>query len=219
MADHKLVLYGSHVSTCTNSVKAFFRANKIDYEFKSVNIFAGENKTEEYTKLNPQQKVPVLVDGDLVLRESLVFLRYIANSRQGIADHWYPKDPKKRALVDLGIEYWAQNSGRFFAIAGHQFGSKTHATKEDAIAAVNAAITEFENMFLKSHKFVAGDQPSIADLHFVYYLQGQSFFTGHKYDDHKRLLQYYDDIYACEPALKEQVEEYQNNVKLAFPSK
>jgi len=218
MSEHKLVLHGSHLSTCTNAAKAFFRATKIPYDFKNVNIFAGEQKTEEYAKLNPFQKVPVLVDGDLILRESMVFCRYIANTRH-VDDHWYPKDPKARYNVDLGLEFWSQNSSRFFAVAGQQFGHKTYATKEDATEAVNGAIRDLENHFLKHHKFVGGEQPSLADLPFLYYLQGQSIFTGLKYDEHKRLNQWFEDLFHTVPALKEQVTEYQDFAKQQFGDK
>jgi len=218
MSENKLVLYGSHLSTCTNSVKAFFRAAKIPYEFKDINFNTGDHKTEAFTKLNPFQKVPVLVDGNLVLRESMVFCRYVANSRQ-VADHWYPKDPKHRVFVDLGLEFWSQNSNRFFAVASHSFGNKTYATKDEAVEAVNGAIRDLETHFLKDHKFVGGDQPSLADLPFLYYLQGQTFFTGHKYDEHKRLNQWFEDLYHTVPALKEQVIEYQDLAKQVFGDK
>jgi glutathione S-transferase len=148
----------------------------------------------------------------------MVFSRYIANTRH-VPDNWYPKDAQKRAFVDLGLEFWSQNANRFFAIASQQFGNKTYATKDDAIAAVNGAIKDLETHFLTAHKFVGGDHPSLADLPFLYYLKGQTFFTGHKYDDHKRLNQWFEDLYAAEPALKEQVHEYEEKAKAAFPPK
>jgi glutathione S-transferase len=102
----KLTLYGSSFSGPSHSVEAFFKSCKIDYEFKEVNLSKGEQKSDDFTKLNPLQKVPVLVEGDFILRESMVLLRYIANTRN-VPDHWYPQDPKARALVDLGLEYWS----------------------------------------------------------------------------------------------------------------
>ncbi len=213
----KPTLYGSHISTCTNSVKAFLRVTGIQVEFKDVNIFAGETKTEEYKKLNPFGKVPVLVDDGLVLRESMVFCRYLANSRN-VADQWYPKDAKKRALVDLALEYWSQNTIKFFSIAGQSFG-KLDITKEQAKETVDAAIKEFEEVFLKNNKFAAGDKPTLADLPFLYYLLGQSYFTGCNYDEHKRLNQWISDLYIAEPKLKEQADEYQEKVKIAFAPK
>jgi glutathione S-transferase len=40
----------------------------VDFEPISVNLFAGEGSRPEFLKLNPAAKIPVLVDGDLVLR-------------------------------------------------------------------------------------------------------------------------------------------------------
>jgi len=216
MAD-KTILYGSKTSTCTNAVLAFLRISGIPYEFKEVNTFAGETKTEEYKKLNPFQKVPVLVDNGFVLRESMVFCRYLVNSRN-VAEQWYPKDPKKRALVDLGLEHWSQDTLKFFSIAYQAYG-RLDATQEQAKETVDIAIKEFEEVFLKNNKFVAGDQSTLSDLPYLYYLLGQSYFTGCNYDEHKRLNQWISDLYKAEPKLKEQATEYQELIKVTFPPK
>ena len=215
--NNKIILYGNHVSTCTNAVKAFLRITNIPYEFKNVDIFGGGNKTEEYKKLNPFGKVPVLVDKELTLRESMVFCRYLVNSRN-VGEQLYPKDAAKRALVDLGLEHWSQNTGRFFAIAAKAFG-KSDVSAEKAKESVDEAIKELEEVFLKNSKFVAGDQPTLADLPFLFYLLGQSYFTGCNYDEHKRLNQWIDDLYKAEPKLKEQADEYQELTKQAFGKK
>ena len=215
---NKPILYASHISTCSNSVKAFLRVTGIQVEFKDVNFFAGETKTEEYKKLNPFGKIPLLVDDGFVLRESMIICRYLANSRD-IPDQWYPKDAKKRALVDLGLEHWSQSVGRFFAIVSQAYGQAPELTKEQAKEKCDGAIKEFEEVFLKNNKFVAGDQPSLADLPYLYYLLGQSYYTGCNYDEHKRLNQWIDDLYTTEPKLKEQAIEFQEKHKAAFPPK
>jgi glutathione S-transferase len=53
--------------------------------------------------LNPNAKVPVLVDGDFVLWESRAINAYLASlkSERGL----YPEDPRKRAVVDQW-SYW-----------------------------------------------------------------------------------------------------------------
>ena len=111
-----------------------------------------ENKTEEYKKLNPFEKVPVLVDNGLVLRESMVFCRYLANSRN-VADQWYPKDTKKRALVDLGLEHWSQSTGRFFAIAAQAFGKTPELSQEQAKEKSDEAINPFTVILFLNSKF------------------------------------------------------------------
>ena len=50
----------------------------IDFEAVTVNLVAGENRSPAFLKLNPAGKLPVLVDGDLVLTESIAIVLYLA---------------------------------------------------------------------------------------------------------------------------------------------
>lgn len=50
----------------------------VDCEFVEVNLRAGEHLTPEFLRLNPAHKVPVLVDGDVVLTESAAIVMYLA---------------------------------------------------------------------------------------------------------------------------------------------
>ena len=129
-----------------------------------------------------------------------------------------PKMLQKRALIDLALEHWSQNSLKFFAIAAQSFG-RNDLTKEKAQETSDAAIKEFEEVFLNPNKFAAGDQPTLADLPYLFYLLGQTYLTGCNYDHHKRLNQWIDDLYKAEPKLKEQATEYQEVVKEAFSKK
>ena len=68
----------------------------LEYESKEVVLFKGEHRSEWFTKINPHQKVPVLEDGDLVLRESNAILAYLGD-RYGQA--LWPQDAGQRALA------------------------------------------------------------------------------------------------------------------------
>ncbi|CAK7347918.1 unnamed protein product [Dovyalis caffra] len=46
----------------------------LDYEYKAVNLAKGEQFSTEFEQLNPLQYVPVLVDGDVVVSDSLAIL-------------------------------------------------------------------------------------------------------------------------------------------------
>lgn len=50
----------------------------LDFEPVTVNLKAGEHRRAEFLKLNPAGKLPVLVDGDLVLTESVAIVLYLA---------------------------------------------------------------------------------------------------------------------------------------------
>ena len=49
----------------------------LDYEHLPIGPRTGETQTVEYTRLNPKQKVPYLVDGDVRLSESVAISRYL----------------------------------------------------------------------------------------------------------------------------------------------
>ena len=64
-------------------------------------ILKRDNMKPYYRKIHPDAKIPAIYDSknDIKLFESHAILRYIHESRD-VDDHWYPKDPLKRAFVD-----------------------------------------------------------------------------------------------------------------------
>ena len=50
----------------------------VDFEAITVNLLAGEHRSPAFLKINPAGKLPVLVDGDVVLTESVVIVLYLA---------------------------------------------------------------------------------------------------------------------------------------------
>lgn len=49
-----------------------------DFETVNVSLIKGEHRSPEFLKINPAGKLPVLVDGDLVLTESIAIVLYLA---------------------------------------------------------------------------------------------------------------------------------------------
>jgi glutathione S-transferase len=67
------------------------------YERRLVDLAKGEQETPEFTRLNPNQRVPVLTDDGFALWESNAILQYLAAKvpESGLL----PADPRQRALV------------------------------------------------------------------------------------------------------------------------
>ena len=51
--------------------------------------------------------MPFIKHGDFVLSESNAILKYFCEYYTSVPEHWYPKDPAKRAVVDKYLE-WGQ---------------------------------------------------------------------------------------------------------------
>ena len=104
-----MFVYGSYLSQPTRFVVWTAALLGKQFEFKRVDAGAGEHRTPEFLKLNPNAVFPVLVDksSDLVLYESNAIARYLCGDSSSL----YPKDPKTRALVDQWLE-WKHGSLR-----------------------------------------------------------------------------------------------------------
>jgi len=71
-------LYTFHLSTNGRKVHMALEEAKAAYEISPVNLMKGEQKNPDYLKLNPNGKVPTLVDDGLVMWESVAILLYLA---------------------------------------------------------------------------------------------------------------------------------------------
>ena len=96
-------LYNANFSPNALRVRAVAHELGIDLEIMEVDIRSGDNRTDEYLTMNPNAKVPVLVDGDFVLWESRAINSYLASMKP---EHGlYPDGAKAQALVDQW-SYW-----------------------------------------------------------------------------------------------------------------
>lgn len=69
----------------------------IELELIPVNLPGGGHMTPEFIKLNPNHKIPTLVDGDFSLWESGAIMLYLA--QQAPASKLIPDDPKLKAQM------------------------------------------------------------------------------------------------------------------------
>jgi glutathione S-transferase len=72
----------------------------LDHKLITVDLPNGEQKSDEFLALNPFGVVPVLVDGEVVLRESTAILTYLART---YGPQWYPIEPAALAEVQTWL--------------------------------------------------------------------------------------------------------------------
>lgn len=95
-------IYGTPASPPSRLVVGLAKYLEVEHEYITVDLRNGEQLGEAYAKLNPNKKVPTLVQGDFVLSESYAIARYLAaTSTSEKAEKLYPKDAQRRALIDM----------------------------------------------------------------------------------------------------------------------
>jgi glutathione S-transferase len=122
--------------------------------------------TEAFAAMNPNRRVPVLQDGDLVLWESHAILRYIC-ARHAEGSLW-PADPVARAPADQWTD-WTDSTFQPAWIALFVRAVRTPEDRRDPAAiarALERTIAAFEIMdaALANRPWLAGDALTYADL-------------------------------------------------------
>lgn len=169
-----LKIYADVMSQPSRAILIFCRAAKVPHEFKPIMVKEGMNKTEEFTRINPHQKVPAAEHNGVPMNESLAIMRYIANTHK-IDDHWYPKDPVSQLKVDQYLDWQHVNTRVSCAMF---FRSKwllpimtgkpvDHAKVKSWQGKMEATLDDIENVFLNNgkHNYIGGqEKPSVADI-------------------------------------------------------
>jgi glutathione S-transferase len=76
-------LYDFAFSPNCRKVRAVAYELEVPLESVPVDLLRGETRTPEFLAVNPNGRVPVLVDGDFVLFESTAIIRYLSAKRGG----------------------------------------------------------------------------------------------------------------------------------------
>ena len=135
---------------------------------KTVDMKAGEHKTPAFLKMNPNGKVPVLVDGNFQLWESNAIACYIASKDP--SRRLLPAGAEQRANIDKWL-YWqtAHLSPAIGKISYERYWKKYMGLGECDESVVTASMPDVNKFLgvldsqLATHQWVAGDL-SVADF-------------------------------------------------------
>jgi len=90
-------LYDHPLSGNCYKVRLLLSHLGIEYNRVNVDIFKGEHKTDLFTEINPNQKIPVLDDDGFIMWESNAILLYLAKKYSPNA--YISDDPQKYGLI------------------------------------------------------------------------------------------------------------------------
>ncbi|MCA9409453.1 MAG: glutathione S-transferase family protein [Candidatus Omnitrophica bacterium] len=97
-----LKIYGADLSTPAIKVRLAANYMNLDYEYVRVSIRDGENKKEDFLKLHPAGKIPVIDDEGFVLFESNAIVKYLATKHEADC---YSKQLREQAIIDQWIDF------------------------------------------------------------------------------------------------------------------
>lgn len=134
-------------------------------QVRTIDLMAGEQFEEEFSQRNPNQKIPLLIDGDLNIMESCAIVQYLADK--------YPSTllPEEDKWQILPWVYWQA------ANVGPAFGNKLSYTrymndvpeeqKAHPLARFNKEAQRLAGILeqrLSEQDYICGEQLSIADI-------------------------------------------------------
>jgi glutathione S-transferase len=165
-----LIIYGTDLSSPSNKVRILANYLGLDYEYRRVNLAQGENKTDEFKRLHPAGKVPVIFEDGSALFESNAICKYLAEKNNS---KLYPRDLKQRAIIDQWMDFITQHVG---LAMGKLFYNKVIApwrgTEIDQRSLKEGA--EFLNQYLPiieqqltQNTYVVGPEITLADINLL----------------------------------------------------
>ena len=154
-------LLGRKTSGNVQKVLWLLEELKVSYEREDYGRQFNNTQTPEYLKLNPNAKVPTLVDGSLVIWESNTILRYVAAKAKSAL---YPADLGRRALIERWMD-WQLASLNNPYLAMFREAKLEPAKRSAEFANQEKDLGAQLSILDKSMgKWIAGDEMSIADF-------------------------------------------------------
>lgn len=147
-----------------NSMKVAILIQELDLPFilKPVDIFKGEQHLAAFTAINPNAKVPAIVDGSATVFDSHAILLYLADKH----GRFVPEDRSQYATMLSWLQLVATGLSPFSGQAIHFL----HYAPEQLPYAINRYTREVArhygllNARLGQSPYLAGDAYSIADM-------------------------------------------------------
>jgi len=158
----------------TRSVRVLWTLRELDVDFEFVNVdpSRGELRRPEFLAVNPAGKLPVLVDGDFVLTESVAIVLYLAEKypEKGLL----PAGLRARAEVNRWLLFCATELEQpLWRITRH---TRLYPPEKRLAAEIPIARQDFLDMaavlerHMEGRQFLVGDKATVADFVAAYTL-------------------------------------------------
>lgn len=172
----KLIFY-YHPTPNPSKVALFLEESELPYLIRPIDISRGDQHSAEFTVLNPNRKLPVVVDEDIVIFDSTAILLHLARKTgrfQGDS-----RAPTQAELIQW-LMFIASGIGPFtgqaihfrhYAPAGQDYAAHRYSFEAERHWAI-------VNERLKNRRYLAGDEYSIADISLWGWCRGLQYLMG-----------------------------------------
>ena len=154
-------LYDYELSGNCHKIRMLLNMLELDYQRVDIDLSTQAQFDEEFVAINPLHKVPALVDGNTVLRDSVAIMIYLTRT-YGKVD-WYPDEPAAMADIAQWLSFSVNEvfNGLAMSRAIIIFNRDWDLTKPNEIA--DTALKQLE-WRLSEHDWLALDRFTLADL-------------------------------------------------------
>jgi maleylacetoacetate isomerase len=168
-----LKLYSYWRSSAAYRVRIALNLKGLEYDIEPVHLVrdGGEQHRPEYRKVNPQELVPVLIDGRRVIRQSLAIIEYLDETYDGEMK-LLPTTARDRARVRalaliVACDIHPLNNTRVMRFLENEFDLSEEQRNRWMRRWIEEGFHSFEELIAghpSTGQFCEGDTPTIADL-------------------------------------------------------
>jgi glutathione S-transferase len=182
----------------TRALRVIWLLNELglEYEMLPVDVLQGENQKQDFLTLNPAAKVPVLVDGSLVVTESAAIQLYLADKNPQAG--FIPETVEDRAQMYRWIFFLVTEIEQpLWRIARHTFLYPEEKRLPQDVDLARQECVEMVAVLerhMEEREFMVADRLSVADFNAAYTLDWAN--EEKMLDGTPRLRAYLKSMYA-----------------------
>jgi glutathione S-transferase len=163
-----LILWGVGTSR-TMRAHWMLQELQLDYESKPIQPRTGETLTEEFRRLNPRHKIPLLQHDSFVLSESAAIIQYLGETFPRPDTVYLPLEPEERAAMNEWCYFIMTelDAGSLYIMRRHEGLAQVYGEAPTAVAsAKNYFLHNLETMEprIARSPYLFGDRLSAADI-------------------------------------------------------
>jgi glutathione S-transferase len=152
----------------------------LDYETRRIEPRTGETQSAEFQRVNPKQKIPALIDGDLVITESTAIMRHLRRRCDRLPYDDYQLSIQGQAAYDEWMSFISMelDATSLYVVRRHRDLVLIYGEAENA---VTSSIAYFERMLgsvadrIVDKSFLWGSTFSELDVHMAVVLDWAGF--------------------------------------------